>query len=99
MEWLIEGLREPLAELAELLVLAVLTVVTARIRGRQKAAHEGLRRSGVLPPLADGNRPCESSSNTPPRRRSDPSKGRRASGPLPGNRGRPEPPGSDPRLL
>lgn len=99
MEWLIDALREPLAELAELLVLGVLTVVTARIRQRQKAAHEGLRQSGVLPPKGSVGRNSSSDLNTLPPRRSGRSSGRRASAQLPANRGRPEPPGSDPTLL
>jgi hypothetical protein len=50
MEWLIVALREPLVELAELVVLSVLAAVTARLRARQRIAHDRLRNDGRLPP-------------------------------------------------
>jgi hypothetical protein len=50
MEWLIVALREPLVELAELGVLAALAAVTARLRVKQRRAHDQLRKGGQLPP-------------------------------------------------
>jgi hypothetical protein len=50
MEWLIVVLREPLVELAELVVLTVLAAVTARLRARQRVAHDRLRSDDLLPP-------------------------------------------------
>jgi hypothetical protein len=50
MEWLIEGLRAPLVEVAELLVLGVLAAVTARVRGRQRRVHDELHQAGRLGP-------------------------------------------------
>jgi hypothetical protein len=50
MEWLIDALRAPLAELLEVVGLAALALVTARLRAKQKRAHDQLRNDGVLPP-------------------------------------------------
>jgi hypothetical protein len=55
MEWLFDALRAPLAELLEVVVLAVLGVVTARLRGRQRRAHDQLRSDGRLPPGPSGS--------------------------------------------
>ena len=48
--WLIDALREPAAQLVNLLGLALVAAATARVRGKQKRAHEQLRESGALPP-------------------------------------------------
>jgi hypothetical protein len=64
MEWLIVALREPLVEAANLLVTVGLGLLVARLRGRQRRAHDELRREGLLPPLA--SRFLNSSSSTPP---------------------------------
>jgi hypothetical protein len=62
MEWLIDALRAPLAELLEVAVLAALALVTARLRGKQKRAHDRLRSEGLLPPA----RSASSSSSRKP---------------------------------
>jgi hypothetical protein len=54
--WLIDALREPAVELVQLVGLAAIAALTARIRVRQKRAHDGLRESGVLPPVANGSK-------------------------------------------
>jgi hypothetical protein len=50
MEWLFDALRAPAAELLNLAGLALLALVTGRLRGKQKRAHDELRQQGVLPP-------------------------------------------------
>ncbi len=50
MPWLIDALREPVTELANLVGTALLAVLVGRLRGRQRRAHDVLRRDGALPP-------------------------------------------------
>lgn len=62
LEWLIVALREPAAQLVQLVGLALLAAAQQRIRGKQKRLRVELREVGVLP----DNRLSGSSSNTPP---------------------------------
>ncbi len=57
--WLIDALREPGLELVNLLGLALLAAVQARIRGKQNRLRDELRQADVLP-----HRPLGSSSRT-----------------------------------
>ena len=50
VSWLIEALREPAAQLVNLIGLGLVAAATARIRGKQKRAHDQLRENGALPP-------------------------------------------------
>ena len=50
MEWLSDVLREPLAQVVEAAISVLALALAARIRGKQKRAHDSLRESGVLPP-------------------------------------------------
>lgn len=62
LDWLIDALREPLVELANIVGLALLAAATARLRGKQRRAHAALRHEGLLPPV---NKPSSSDLNTP----------------------------------
>lgn len=64
-EWLIDALRAPGVELVNLLGLALLAALQARIRGKQRGLREELRQLDVLP-----SKPSELSS--PTRVRSEP---------------------------
>lgn len=50
MEWLVDLLREPAVELLNLGATALVAVLAARIRAKQRRAHDVLRHDGVLPP-------------------------------------------------
>ncbi len=50
MPWLIDALREPAVELANLVGTALLALLVGRLRGKQRRAHAVLRRDGALPP-------------------------------------------------
>lgn len=52
MEWLIAALREPLVEAANLLLTVGLAALVARLRGKQRRAHDRLREEGLLPPVS-----------------------------------------------
>jgi hypothetical protein len=72
MEWLIDALREPAAELLNLVGLALLALVTQRVRARGKRVEAAVAANGhppaVPPPRA--RRRSKSSSNTPAQTRS-----------------------------
>ena len=50
MEWLTDVLREPLAEVVNLVATVALAALVARIRGKQRRPHDQLRDEGLLPP-------------------------------------------------
>jgi hypothetical protein len=50
MQWLIDALREPAAQLTQLVVSALALALAAKVRGRQKTTNDQLRQSGALPP-------------------------------------------------
>lgn len=60
MEWLIDALRDPLAEVVNLAATVLLAAVVARIRGKQRRVNEELRENGLLPPAHHGSKPSGS---------------------------------------
>lgn len=60
MEWLIDALRDPLAEVVNLAATVLLAAVVARIRGKQRRVNEELRENGLLPPAHPGSKPSGS---------------------------------------